>query len=113
MLQTPAGFETRPIPSIHPLGFAVLSGIFLTVALNIGALLLLSRRPRISARLVAVGFVLVVLGIFIDQAGWFSVYPPPGRISVVEATFVLVELVALILAILVYRATPARAPASS
>jgi hypothetical protein len=107
-LLTPAGFETRPIPSIHPLGFVVLLGIFSTVALNALSLLLLNRRPRISAILVSIGSVLVVTGITIDQVGLFSTFAPPVRISIVEIVFVLLELGALVLAVRIYGGTPAR-----
>jgi hypothetical protein len=99
VLLTPLGFETRPTPSIHPLGFVVLLGIFVTVALKALSVLLLRHRPRIATILIPMGTVLVVVGITIDRVGLFSSYAPPGRISVVEAVFVLLELGALLLAL--------------
>ncbi|MCI4366090.1 MAG: hypothetical protein L3K10_08590 [Thermoplasmata archaeon] len=107
-LLTPAGFETRPIPSIHPLGFVVLAGIFTTVGLNLLGLVLMNRRPRIAAVVVSVGFFLVFTGITIDQVGLFSTFGPPTRISVVEWAFVLIELGVLLLAARLYRVSPRR-----
>jgi hypothetical protein len=110
-LLTPAGFETRPIPSIHPLGFAVLAGIFSSVALNVACLLLLRSLPRLAAALVPPGFVLVLVGITIDQVGLFSSFGPPMRISAVEVTFVILELAAVLLAVRVWNDAGARAVA--
>jgi hypothetical protein len=111
-LLTPAGLETRPIPSIHPLGFAGLGGILTTVALNAAALILMNRRPRVSATMVAAGCFLVVAGISVDLAGFFSSFASPLRISGVEVAFVLLELGALVLAVRMYRDDPPR-PMSS
>ncbi|MCI4363709.1 MAG: hypothetical protein L3K13_05320 [Thermoplasmata archaeon] len=105
-LLTPAGFETRPIPSIHPLGFVVLVAIFSTVALNAAALLLLGRRPRLAATLVLPGFFLVLAGISVDQVGLFSSFRPPFRISLVEPVFVLIELGAMLFALRIFREGP-------
>jgi hypothetical protein len=92
VLLTPLGFETRPTPSIHPLGFVVLLGIFVTVALKALSVLLLRHRPRIATILIPMGTVLVVVGITIDRVGLFSSYAPPGRISVLLALRIRSEI---------------------
>jgi hypothetical protein len=96
-LLTSAGWETRPITSIHPIGLAVLLGIFTAVGPNAVSLFLLSHRARIAAAMVSVASVLVVAGITVDRIGLFSSFPPPILISYVEICFDLVASAALVL----------------
>lgn len=117
ILLTPAGFETRPVAAIHPLGLAVLLLIFVAVALNVAALALLVRRPRTAAMLAAFGPFLFLPALLVDQTGNFSRYGPPLRITAVEYVQFLIELLVLFFAARIVRESrvppPPTAPPAS
>ena len=110
-LLTPlSGFETRPIPSIHPIGLFTLLLVFATAGLNAIALAVLGRRPRLSAELAALGIFLVLPGFVLDQTDQFSTFAPPEAIRILEYVLVLLEALLFVVAIWLYRDSRSRAP---
>jgi hypothetical protein len=103
-LLTPlSGLETRPIPSIHPIGDFSLALVFLTAVLDAVALALLWRRPRTSALLAGLGIFLVIPGFILDQTGRFSSYAPPPAISSLEYVLLTIQALAFLVSVWLYR----------
>jgi hypothetical protein len=100
-LLTPlSGLETRNPSSIHPIGIFSLVLVFLTAALDAVAIVLLSRRPHVSALLAGLGIFLVLPGFYLDQTGQFAPSPPPTAIRDLE--FLMVSLQAALFVIAVW-----------
>ncbi|MCI4342180.1 MAG: hypothetical protein L3K11_07405 [Thermoplasmata archaeon] len=103
-LLTPlSGFETRPLPSIHPIGAFTLVLVFAAAALDAVALVLLGRRARLSALLASLGVFLVLPGFVLDQFNWFSVYPPPPAIRTLEYILLAIQAAAFLVAMWLIR----------
>ncbi len=106
LLLTPlSGFETRPLPSIRPIGVFSLVLVFSTAVLNAIAVAVVSRRRRTTAGLSGIGIFLVLPGFIVDQTGLFSPYAPPEAIRILEYVLLFLEAALFVVAIWLYRQT--------
>jgi hypothetical protein len=99
VLLTPAALETRPISSIHPIGWISLVLIFTTVGLDTAAFLLARRNPRAAGLLAAIGPFLFIGPFIGDQVGLFSSLKAPAQITVVEVLALLTQAAILYVAL--------------
>lgn len=98
ILLTPAGFETRPVSGITPLGFTTLGLIFLGLALIVGSLALLFRKSGRASILAILGLLLYFPALIADRTGLFAALPSPGAITVVEIVQAIIAILGIILA---------------
>jgi len=94
-LLTPIAFEPRPFSSFTVLGFGSLALIFTTVALDIAAFVLATRRPRTAGLAASIGAVLFIPAFLIDRAGLFSSESAPATIVILEAAALVTQVLIL------------------
>lgn len=106
-LFTPAGLETRPLPSLR--SYALIPFFLSTTILDIAALILIFKRPRIA---IVLGSIAAISYIFLapaDQANLFflGVSVPPA-ISANEYASVALSVIVLLLGRTVYNESKAQ-----
>jgi hypothetical protein len=93
-LLTPLGWEPRPFAAISTLGRVSIPLFWVTDGLNIAALVVLSGRPRLAARLFGFGVLTLLVPVIGDQTGLFCpTIPAPAAITGIEIVWPIVQLV--------------------
>jgi len=96
-LFTPAGLETRPLPALR--SYALIPFFLSTTILDVAALVLIFKRPRIAAILGSVASISYIFLAPGDQAELFFVgVPVPTAISLNEFIVLIPSIVVLLLA---------------
>jgi hypothetical protein len=98
VLLSPLGFESRPPADLTLIGYISIGAVVAGTLLDVAAIVLIARRARPASILALVGSVAFLLPIATDKAGAFFSLPAPPVISALEYVFLVVALVALILA---------------
>jgi hypothetical protein len=103
LLTPPAHLETRNPALVTGLGIASLALLFIGLALSIVALVLMFRRSRRAPIVAIIAAVLYFPAFLAEQTGHFSSLRAPAAIEFVEVLQAVVALVALGIALWVYR----------
>ena len=103
VLLSPLGFERRPPADLTLVGYISIGAVAGGVLLDLAAIVLLFRRPRLAAVVAIIGSVAFLIPNMTDKAGAFFSLPAPPVISVLEYIHLGVLLVTLLLAWTVYR----------
>jgi hypothetical protein len=106
-LLTPLALEPRSFSVITPIGYASLVVIFSIVALDIVALIIAGRNPRLAGLIAAVGPFLVVGPVIADQVGLFATVPPPPVITILEFLALATQIAIFFVAVRLRRQTAA------
>src|SRR5437660_11942439 len=103
VLYTPAGLETRPLSSLR--SYALIPLFLAGTILDFASLILVFKKPRISA---ITGIVAAIEYVFLapgDQAQFFFVGVPVPVVITIDETVALIDsIVVLLLALIVYLA---------
>jgi drug/metabolite transporter (DMT)-like permease len=103
LLTPPAHLETRNPALVTGLGIASLALLFIGLALSIVALVLMFRGSRRAPIVTIIAAVLYFPAFLAEQTGHFSSLRAPAAIEFVEVLQAVVALVALGIALWVYR----------
>ncbi len=106
-LLTPLALEPRSFDVITPIGYASLVLIFSVVALDIVALAIAGRNPRLAGLIAAVGPFLLVGPVIADQVGLFATVPPPAVITALEFLALATQIAIFFVALQLRRGAPA------
>jgi hypothetical protein len=99
----PYGLETRPISSTSPI-FGI--PFFIALALNIAAIPILWRKPKVGSPLTLVLGIAFISGILLDQAG--LVVPglaPPLVVTAFQVEGAVLSILLLVFGTMTYRQT--------